>query len=137
MGREPRNREAVRRMWEAIEARDWDGAREAFHPDVVVDWPHSRERIRGRDDFIDLNRAYPEGWSIRVDRVVADGDVVVSEITVSQDDQVFRTASVFVLDDDGLITRATEYWVTEGYDEVARWRDRWVERYGPGEGGTG
>jgi ketosteroid isomerase-like protein len=117
--------DAVRSLWELFEARRWDDARELLHDDFVAEWPHSLERMRGPDAFIDLNRNYPEGWSIRVDRVIDAGDAVVSEITVTQGGDAFRTASVFDLRD-GKLWRAREYWVEEG-SETHPERERWTE----------
>jgi ketosteroid isomerase-like protein len=117
--------ELVRRLWELFEARRWDDARELLHEDFVAEWPHSRELIRGPRNFVELNRNYPEGWSIRVDRVVDAGDVVVSEITVTQGEAVFRTASVFDMSD-GRIARVREYWVEEG-GETHPERGGWTE----------
>jgi ketosteroid isomerase-like protein len=115
----------VRSLWELFEARRWDDAAELLAEDFVAEWPHSSERIRGRHNFIELNRNYPEGWSIRVDRVVSAGSVVFSEITVTQGDETFRTASVFDVRD-GLLAHAREYWVEEGsesHPERARWTE--------------
>jgi hypothetical protein len=91
------NAALVRRLWELFEARRWDDAKALLNPDFVAEWPHSLERMRGRDDFIELNRNYPEGWSIRVDRIVAQGDEVVSEITVTQGEATFHAASFFLV----------------------------------------
>jgi hypothetical protein len=60
------NAEVVRRFWDRVEARDWERAGELLAGDFVSDWPHSAERFRGRDNYIAMNRAYPEGWRIEV-----------------------------------------------------------------------
>jgi ketosteroid isomerase-like protein len=116
----------VRSLWESFEARRWDDAAELLTEDFVAEWPHSSERIRGRDNYIDLNRNYPEGWSIRVDRVVDAGDVVVSEITVTQGEDVFNAAAVFEVRD-GKLARAREYWVEAGSESHPE-RGQWTER---------
>src|SRR5262249_51397930 len=64
-----RPKDVVAELWTRFESRDWDGAAELLAEDVVVDWPHSRERLRGRANVVGFNRAYPEGWSIRVLRI--------------------------------------------------------------------
>lgn len=61
--------EVVRGFWAAIAARDWAAMEELLADDVVVDWPASGERIRGRANVVAVNREYPEGWSIRVLRL--------------------------------------------------------------------
>jgi ketosteroid isomerase-like protein len=117
----------VRELWDRFEARDWDGARALVHDDFTGEWPHSLERFRSGDNYIELQRIYPEGWHIVVHRVVADGDVAVSEVTVTLGDVVDHVASFFEVRD-GKVARATEYWVTEGYQEAPAWRAHLVER---------
>jgi SnoaL-like protein len=124
-GAEGENAALVRRLWELFEARRWDDARELLHEDFVADWPHSLERMRGRDNFIELNRNYPEGWSIRVERVAAQDDLVVSEITVTHGDATFHAASFF-LARDGRLVRARENWVERGSESQPE-RGRWTE----------
>jgi ketosteroid isomerase-like protein len=122
-------REIVRALWERFEARDWEAAGQLLAADVVVDWPQTRERIRGRANVIAVNRNYPEGWTIRVLRVVQDGDVAVSEVEVEHVDHgTFHAASFFDVRD-GRIVRGTEYWVDAPTDEPPAWRAEWVERY--------
>jgi ketosteroid isomerase-like protein len=113
--------EAVERLWTLWQARRWDESVALFHPDVELDWPHTRERFVGRDNVVGMNRAYPEGWTITVLRVVADGDQVVSEIRVDAPDEVDFAASFFTFEG-GLIRRVTEYWVTSPYEEPPDWR---------------
>ena len=122
---EEQNIAVVRRLWELFEARRWDDAGELLHEDFVAEWPHSLERMRGRANFIELNRNYPEGWTIRVDRIVARGDEVVSEVTVTQGDAMFHAASFFQVRD-GKLVRAREYWVergTESHPERSQWTE--------------
>lgn len=53
--------EVVTELWSRIDARDWAGAGELIAPDAVVEWPVSRERIVGRENFIAVQSEYPEG----------------------------------------------------------------------------
>jgi ketosteroid isomerase-like protein len=121
--------EVVRSLWERFQARDWDAAAELLAADVVVDWPQTRERMRGRENVIAVNRNYPEGWTIRVLRVLQEGDEAVSEVAVDHVEfGTFHAASFFDVRD-GRIARATEYWVDPPSGEPPAWRARWVERY--------
>src|SRR5712692_7876099 len=98
----------VEALWGRIQARDWSGVARLMADDAVVEWPTSRERIVGRTNFVAVSREYPEGWSIRVLRIVAEGDQVVSEVEVPHEDQgVFRAASFWTVRD-GQIVRGTE-----------------------------
>jgi ketosteroid isomerase-like protein len=119
----------VRALWEGIQARDWDGARALLADDMVCRWPHSDERFEGGDSFIEMNRAYPEGWEIRVVDVTEIPGGAVSRIVVDQAGTSFHAASFFTVND-GLIEHAVEYWVTEGAEEPPEWRARFSKRPG-------
>ena len=105
-------------------------AREAaskFAEDLVVYWPHTRETFLGGRNFVDMNRAYPDWYHITIDRVVAKGSVVVSEITVTAGIGVFRAASIFDIHD-RKISRANEYWIEQGLEKPPAWRTPFLER---------
>ena len=121
--------EIVRNLWDRFQARDWSGAAQLVDQDVIVEWPVSRERMTGRDNFIGVNREYPEGWEIRVLRVVGSGDQAASEVEVLHDTLgVFRAASFWTVKG-GLINRGTEYWTEPGADEPMPGRSQYAERY--------
>jgi ketosteroid isomerase-like protein len=113
--------EPVRRLWERLEARDWDAVAAQIHPDAVVDWPNTGERMRGRENYLAVQREYPEGWHIEVLRVVDGGDVVVSEIRVDQAGKRFFAVSLFELSG-GQIVRAVEYWSDGEPAPAPEWR---------------
>ena len=120
-------KDVVRALWDRIQARDWGGMAALVAEDAVIDWPVSAERIAGRDNFVAVNREYPEGWSINVLRVVADGDQVVSEVEVPHAELgTFRAASFWTVTD-GMITGGTEYWTSPGADEAPQWRAAYVQ----------
>lgn len=120
--------QTVRRLWDRIQDRDWEGVRGLLAEDLVVEWPLSAERIVGPDNFVRVNAEYPEGWSIRVLQVVAEGDQVVSEVEVPHEKLgVFRAASFWTVKD-GRITAGREYWTEPGADEAPQWRAGFVER---------
>jgi limonene-1,2-epoxide hydrolase len=110
-----------------MEARDWDGVAAQLHPDVVVDWPNTAERMRGRDSYLAVQREYPEGWHIEVLRIVDGGEIVVSEVRVDQGERRFFAVSLFELSD-GRISRAVEYWFDGEPAPAPEWRARWMER---------
>ncbi|HUH06256.1 MAG TPA: nuclear transport factor 2 family protein [Egibacteraceae bacterium] len=109
------NKTAVEHLWRAFDERRFDDAGDALHDDVVVEWPHSGERMVGRDAFIAVNRDHPDPW-IRVEvlRIVAEGDVVVSEVVVPVEGQRSALAASFFTFEDGKIVSITEYWVDAG-----------------------
>jgi ketosteroid isomerase-like protein len=118
--------EPVRRLWERLEARDWDAVAAQIHPDAVVDWPNTGERMRGRENYLAVQREYPEGWHIEVLRLVDGGDVVVSEIRVDQAGKRFFAVSLFELSG-GQIVRAVEYWSVGEPAPAPEWRAPWTE----------
>jgi len=120
-------REVVTQLWGRIQARDWDGVGELLAEDFVLDWPHDQVRIRGRENYVEFNRTYPEGWSIEVLGIVAEGSTVVSEVRVPHDTLgPFYALSFFEVEGDQ-ITAGREYWAKESYEEPAPDRARWFE----------
>lgn len=118
----------IEALWQRISDRDWAGVGVLFADGAVIEWPVSGERIVGRANFVAVNSEYPEGWSIRVLRLVAQGEEVVSEVEVPHAGLgVFRAASFWTVRD-GEITHAREYWTSVGADPSPLWRARYVER---------
>ncbi len=116
----------VREFWARMQARDWEGLGALLAEDLVVEWPVSAERIEGRADFVSVNAEYPEGWSIEVIRVVAEGGTVVSEVEVPHESMgVHRAVSLWTVRD-GRITGGREYWSALGSDPSPQWRARFV-----------
>jgi ketosteroid isomerase-like protein len=118
----------IEKLWERIQARDWRAVSDLLDEDLVVEWPVSAERIEGRASFVAINSRYPEGWTIRVLRVVSEGDEVVSEVEVPHATMgVFRAASFWTVRD-GRIVGGREYWTSLGSDRSPEWRARYVQR---------
>lgn len=123
---EPLN--VVARLWERIEAADWDAVARLIAEDAVIEWPVSGERIVGRANFIAVNRddGYADGRSVELLRILADGDLVVTEVEIPQDHVVYRAVSLWTVRD-GEIVGAREYWTSPGQDPAPRWRAGYVE----------
>jgi ketosteroid isomerase-like protein len=121
--------EIVRRMWDRVQARDWEGMRALFAEGVVVEWPVSAERIVGRENYVRITAEYPEGWEIRVLRIVADGDGegVVSEVEVPHETMGVHRAVSFWTVREGLIVEGREYWTQPGSDPAPEWRAKYVQ----------
>ncbi len=112
--------EVVRRFHERMQARDWDGAGELLSPELEVRWTASGERFVG-PAFLAMQRAYPEGWTIHVHEVLADGDRVASQVRVEQGGATYWCAG-FATVRDGVIVDLVEHWLTEGADPPPGWR---------------
>jgi ketosteroid isomerase-like protein len=120
--------EIVSQLWSRMQARDWSALGDLLAEDVVVEWPVSGERIVGRDNYLGINADYPEGWSVRVLRIVADGDAVVSEVEIPHPDLgVHRVVSLWTVRD-GLVVAGREYWTESGSDPAPEWRSAYVQR---------
>ena len=120
--------EVVAELWGRIQARDWDGVSELLAGDFVLEWPHDLVRISGAAKYVEFNRSYPEGWSIEVLRIVAQGNTVVSEVRVPHPTVGRFYALSFFEVDSGRIISGREYWVEESYEEPTPERARWFER---------
>ncbi len=123
--------EVVTLFWQRMQARDWSGVHALLAPGVVLEYPATGERFDGADAVVAINREYPEGWSIDVQRVVAgsDGGTVVSEVEVEQDGIGTFAAASFWQVDDGLIAAGREYWVMCGSEEPPSWRAPYATRW--------
>ncbi len=118
----------VRAFWHRIQARDWAGVAELLAPEVVLDWPVSRERVVGAANVVAVNAEYPEGWEIRVLRVLGHGRDVASEVEVTMPDAPASRSAAFWTVADGRITSGVEYWSTVGADAAPAWRAPYSER---------
>jgi ketosteroid isomerase-like protein len=119
--------EVITQLWARIQARDWEGVGDLLAEGFVLEWPHELVLLRGRASFVEFNRRYPEGWSIEVLRIVAQGGTVVSEVRVPHPTVGPHYALTFFEVDEGRIASAREYWVAEAYEEPAGERARWFE----------
>ncbi|WP_329196376.1 MULTISPECIES: nuclear transport factor 2 family protein [unclassified Streptomyces] len=120
--------DVVARLWERIEARDWDGVAKLVAEDAVIEWPVSGERIVGRANFVAVLAEDDDVDEVPVEvlRILADGDLVVTEVEVPQEHVVYRAVSLWTVRD-GVVVGAREYWTSPGQDPAPRWRAGYVE----------
>jgi ketosteroid isomerase-like protein len=119
--------DVVTRFWTAAEARDWDTFGKLVADDVTYELPQTRERVRGRAAFVRFNAEYPGSWHLTIERVVGDGRSGASWTRVVVDGVEQSGLAFFELDDDGLISRMTDFW-PEPYEPPAG-REHLVERF--------
>ena len=139
------NEECVRQYAAASVAHDLDALAALRHPDWMVFWPQSGERVHSTEAFAEIIANYPGGAPRReVTRVVGSEDrwVVTASNTVLQvvgsgdfwwsewrvtypDDEVYLVVDLIELRD-GLVHRETVYWAAPF--EAPEWRAPWVER---------
>ena len=110
----------VREFFESMEARDWTAAGECLSPDLVIDFTETGERVVG-GNFLAMNRAYPDGWVIRVVEVLAHGDRAAAQVEVTLGEDMFWCAGFYTVTD-GRISQGVEHWMTEGSEPLPEWR---------------
>ena len=120
------NTQMVQQLWQLLEKQDWDAAGSLLHDDFVQEWPQSRERIRGRDNCMAINRNYPGFPSQTPGRVIGSGDLVTSEVVLDYGGHIYHGVSIFEFRD-GKIAKETDYFAQPF--EAPQWRAQWVERF--------
>lgn len=111
-------------FFERMEARDWPGARLRVATDVHIHYSATGERFDG-PAFVDMNEAYPEGWTIEVVEVIGLDDRVAAQVRVDHGAETFWCAGFYTVADD-VIVDGVEHWVTAGGDEAPDWRSRFT-----------
>lgn len=119
------NQQIVEALWAAFDRFEFEAVAPLLSDDFICDWPQSRERIRGRENFIAVQKFYPGKWRCTVKQIIVSGDTVITETAVS-DGAVHNTAISFFTLRDGLIVHLREYW-PDPMDAQA-WRAQWVEQ---------
>jgi SnoaL-like domain len=80
-------------------------------PHFVLEWPQSGERIRGGEQFCRMNTEYPAAgrWQFKINRLVANGESVVTQVSVTDGVQIAEPISFFTVVK-GRISALVEYW---------------------------
>ncbi len=123
-------RELAAEFWRLFDAGRFRDALPLLTEDFEAHWPNTRERIRGRENFIALNENYPGVSRCKVQRIeeCAGGVVTVTEIeTETGDDRVAFFAVSFFSVQEGHIVAAEEYFAENGPPPFDR--SAWAERY--------
>ena len=115
----------IDQLWAMMEKQDWDAAIDLYAEDAVEEWPQSGERIRGRENIMAINKNYPGFHKLTPRRTLATGDIVVSEIVLDYDGQIYNGISVFELKDDKIV-KQTDYFAAPF--DAPGWRAQWVEK---------
>jgi SnoaL-like domain len=106
------NAEAVvREFWSLMATNDFNAVKQVLDPGFIMDWPQSKERIRGPENFARMNIEYPTKgrWSFRINHLVVGADEVVSQVSVTDGEQSGEPISFFTVQA-GKITHLIEYW---------------------------
>jgi hypothetical protein len=120
------DREIVEAFWAAMGSSRFDDLPPLLRDGFICEWPHTGERIVGRDNFVEIQRRYPGTGSIEVERLVDDGaGQLATQCRVAWDGTVVFAVSFFTLEG-GRIVHLLEWW-PEPYEPPA-WRSDLVER---------
>ena len=80
-------------------------------PEFMLEWPQSKERIRGAERFARLNHEYPAHgpWKFNVLRIIGNEAEAVSEVEITDGVQNAKAISFFTVAN-GKVVRLVEYW---------------------------
>lgn len=101
----------VDEFWQLMASNNFDRVKAVLSEGFVLEWPQSRERIRGADNFARMNAEYPNHgpWQFHVNRFVVSGDTVVTHTSITDGTQRAEAISFFTVEE-GRIARLVEYW---------------------------
>ncbi|MFF5208637.1 nuclear transport factor 2 family protein [Streptosporangium sp. NPDC000396] len=115
-------RAAVERHWDASAAGNLAAEHSIYHDDVLVEYPQSGERIRGRKNIEELHRNNPVRPGFTVRRIIGSGDLWISECVLDHEGRPVNAVSIMEFED-GKVVHETQYF-GDPFDPPA-WRSRW------------
>jgi hypothetical protein len=118
-------RAALQRHWAASDANDFEAEHEIYADHAVLEYPQSRERIRGRQGIQASRMAQPNDKRFAVRRVLGTEALWVSELVLTYDDRPFHVVSIMEFEGDRVV-RETQYFGAPF--EPGPSRAQWVER---------
>lgn len=103
--------EVVREFWRLMATNDFHSVATVLAPEFVLEWPQSKERIRGAERFGRMNHEFPANgrWQFTIHRLFGNEIEVVSDVSVTDGVQVARAISFFTVAQ-GKIVRLVEFW---------------------------
>jgi hypothetical protein len=103
--------EVAREFWRLMQSNDFHSVGAVLAGEFVLEWPQSKERIRGAERFARMNHEYPAhgAWQFTVKRLIGNEGEVVSEVEITDGVQKAKALSFFTVEG-GKITRLVEYW---------------------------
>ena len=101
----------VREFWRLMATNDFASVKSILADDLVVEWPQSNERVRGPENFAQVNTEYPANgpWCFTVNQLVAGESEVATRVSVTDGVQKAEAVSFFAVRD-GKVSRIVEYW---------------------------
>lgn len=119
----------IARYWDALVEQDFEAAAACLHDDFTEDWPQSRERIVGRDNWLAMVTHHPTFPSVRLRSHDGEGSMWVTEAHFDYPTDgapaPYEVCAVQRVAD-GKVLRIVEYFAAPF--EAAGWRRDMVER---------
>ena len=127
---EDEGRTVVERYVQALMTGAFDTVHDLRHDDLVIEWPQSGERIRGRDNARAVEQNYPGPPTGRLLNLRGRGDLWVAELLLDYSGETTYGCSILELRD-GRIAKETDYFAAPF--AAPDWRSRTPKRVTAGE----
>jgi SnoaL-like domain len=118
-------RVALEHHWAASDANDFATEHQIYRADAVLEYPQSRERIRGRANIEASRTAQPNTKRFTVRRMLGGGDLWISELVMTYDERPYYVVSIMEFEG-AEVVRETQYF-SDPF-EPGPSRAQWVER---------
>jgi hypothetical protein len=115
----------LQRHWAASDIDDFAAEHAIYADAAVLEYPQSRERIRGRRNIQASRAAQPDKKRFSVQRIIGASGLWVSELLVTYGDRPFRVVSIMEFEGDQVV-RETQYFADPF--EPGATRAEWTER---------
>jgi hypothetical protein len=102
------NRGVIQQLWAGLIAGRDEQVKDAYDRKAVIRVPQTGKRIAGRTNIASRGLLEPGEKLVKVNCIVGDGDIWVSECEILRRDQTMLLVTVSVLHD-GKILRETRY----------------------------
>ena len=125
---EPTLLATLKRHWEHA-APDPEITHDIYHDDAVLEFPQSRERFVGKENFKAWRKIYPASVEFKVRRIRGRGDLWIAELSVRYDGGPWQFGCSILQFRGEKVATETIY-VAEGWeapDWRAPWRAEWVD----------
>jgi hypothetical protein len=127
MNENPNNEAVIERLIACINDRKIEVMDELFADDALMDWPQSRERVRGAENRRAIYGSFPQLPTITPRKMTSSGELVIAEASLDYGGgAVYETVFIFEMGG-GRIQRETAYW-SDTFD-APEWRSEWVEAF--------
>lgn len=113
----------------ATAAMDQVASAACYADDAVLEFPQSRERIRGRSNIVAFRSAYPAVTEFSIHRTIGCGDLWINEYRLRYDGVAIYNVVGIMEFKAGKVQRERLYFA-EPF-EPPKWRSRWVEAMSP------